>query len=53
MAALTVAGQVQVAHGAGVRDFEGTKASPAAVLDVLAMATATEKVNVVLLDGGE
>jgi len=42
-----------VRHGTGVRDFEGTKAAPADLLDVLAMATATEKVNGVLLDGGE
>ena len=40
-------------HGTGVRDFEGTKAAPADLLDVLAMATATEKVNGVLLHGGE
>ena len=40
-------------HGTGVRDFEGTKAVPADLLDVLAMATATEKVNGVLLHGGE
>ena len=40
-------------HGAGVRDFEGTKAAPADMLDVLAMASATEKVSGVLLDGGE
>ena len=40
-------------HGAGVRDFEGTKAAPTDLLDVLALATATEKVHGVLLDGGE
>ena len=37
----------------GFEILRAPKAAPAGLLDVLAMATATEKVNGVLLDGGE